>query len=79
MHKNQPLVAFSLPDAVDRVFVVFGVWKTVKTVLLAAIVPRAPPDSVDDLPEWLLDDIGVEPSARKKRRDWSAPYWAPRF
>ncbi|MDH0613570.1 MULTISPECIES: hypothetical protein [unclassified Agrobacterium] len=79
MQKNQPLVAFSLPDAVDRLFVTFGVWKTLKAVLIAALVPRAPPADITDLPEHLLDDIGIEPSDRKRRRDWAAPYWAPRF
>lgn len=79
MHKNQPIVVFGLPDAVDRLFVAFGVWRTVKTALIAAMVPRAPPGSIEELPERLLDDIGIEPSARKKRREWAAPYWAPRF
>jgi hypothetical protein len=79
MQKNQPLVAYALPDAVDRLFVTFGVWKTLKAVLVAAMVPRLPPTDLADLPERLLDDIGLEPSARKRRREWAAPHWAPRF
>jgi hypothetical protein len=79
MQKNQPLVAYALPDAVDRLFVTFGVWKTLKAVLVAAMVPRPPPTDLSDLPERLLDDIGLEPSDRKMRRDWAPPYWAPRF
>ena len=43
MQNDQPLVAYALPDAVDRLFVTFGVWKTLKTVVFAAVVPRAPP------------------------------------
>ncbi|KJF74077.1 hypothetical protein [Agrobacterium arsenijevicii] len=79
MQKNQSLVACALPDAVDRLFVTFGVWKTLKAVLVAAMVPRAPPTDVTDLPERLLNDIGLEPSRRKRRREWSTPHWAPRF
>ncbi|AQS61464.1 hypothetical protein AGRHK599_LOCUS1591 [Rhizobium rhizogenes] len=79
MQNDQPLVAYTLPDAVDRLFVTFGVWKTLKTVLVAAMVPRAPPADVTDLPERLLDDIGLAPSERKRRQDWEVPYWAPRF
>ncbi|MCZ7450488.1 hypothetical protein O8B93_23165 [Agrobacterium rhizogenes] len=78
MQNDQPLVAYALPDAVDRLFVTFGVWKTLKTVVFAAVVPRAPPTDPADLPERLLVDIGLEPSRVKRRRDWSVP-WAPRF
>ena len=79
MQKNQPLVAYALPDAVERLFATFGVWKTLKAVLVAAMVPRAPPTDLADLPERLLDDIGLEPSDRKRRRERAAPPWAPRF
>jgi hypothetical protein len=79
MQKNQPLVAYALPDAVDRLFVTFGVWKTLKAVLVAALVPRAPPTDPADLPERLLVDIGLDPSRVKRRRDWEVPHWAPRF
>ena len=79
MQKNQPMVVYALPDAVDRLFVTFGVWKTLRAVIVAALVPRAPPTDLTDLPERLLDDIGVEPSARKRRRELAAPHWAPRF
>lgn len=79
MQKNQPLVVCALPDAVDRLFVTFGVWKTLKAVLVAAMVPRPPSTDLSDLPERLLDDIGLEPSDRKMRREWAPPYWAPRF
>ncbi len=78
MQKNQPLVAYALPEAVEGLFDTFGVWKTLKTVLVAAIVPRPQPTDLADLPERLLDDIGLEPSARKRRREWDA-HWAPRF
>ncbi|TZG36755.1 hypothetical protein [Agrobacterium sp. B1(2019)] len=79
MQNDQPLVAYALPDAVDRLFVTFGVWKTLKTVVFAAVVPRAPPTDPADLPERLLIDIGLDPSRVKRRRDWEVPYWAPRF
>ncbi|MFK3776642.1 hypothetical protein [Agrobacterium sp. NPDC089420] len=79
MQNDQPLVAFTLPDAVDRLFVTFGVWKTLKAVLVAALVPRPPPTDPADLPERLLIDIGLEPSQVKRRRDLPAPPWAPRF
>ncbi|MFS8125117.1 hypothetical protein QD336_22060 [Rhizobium sp. BR 250] len=78
MQNDQPLVAYALPDAVDRLFVTFGVWKTLKAVLVAALVPRAPPTDPADLPDRLLVDIGLEPRQLKRRRDWSVP-WAPRF
>lgn len=78
MQNNQPLVAYALPDAVDRLFVTFGVWKTLKAVVVAAMVPRSPPTDPADLPDRLLVDIGLEPSQVKRRRDWSVP-WAPRF
>ncbi|CUX41787.1 MULTISPECIES: hypothetical protein [Agrobacterium] len=78
MQNDQPLVAYALPDAVDRLFVTFGVWKTLKAVVVAAMVPRAPPTDPADLPERLLVDIGLEPSKVKRRRDQSVP-WAPRF
>ncbi|MFK0207302.1 hypothetical protein [Agrobacterium sp. NPDC090283] len=79
MQNDQPLVAYTLPDAVDRLFVTFGIWKTLRAVLLAALVPRAPPTDPADLPERLLVDIGLEPSRVKRRRDLPAPPWAPRF
>ena len=78
MQNDQPLVAYALPDAVDRLFVTFGVWKTLKAVVVAAMVPRSPPTDPADLPDRLLVDIGLEPSQVKRRRDWSVP-WAPRF
>lgn len=78
MQNEQPLVAYALPDAVDRLFVTFGVWKTLKAVVVAAMVPRAPPTDLADLPDRLLVDVGLEPSRVKRRRDWSVP-WAPRF
>ncbi|KJX88129.1 hypothetical protein SY94_1737 [Agrobacterium tumefaciens] len=78
MQNDQPLVAYALPDAVDRLFVTFGVWKTLKAVVVAAMVPRAPPTDLADLPDRLLVDIGFVPSQVKRRRDWSVP-WAPRF
>ncbi|MBW9075866.1 hypothetical protein [Agrobacterium deltaense] len=79
MQNEQPLVAYALPDAVDRLFATFGVWKTLKTVLVAAVVPRAPPTDPADLPERLLVDIGLNPSRVKRRRQWEVPPWAPRF
>ena len=79
MQNEQPLVAYALPDAVDRLFATFGVWKTLKTVLVAAFVPRAPPTDPADLPERLLVDIGLNPSRVKRRRQWEVPPWAPRF
>lgn len=78
MQNEQPLVAYALPDAVDRLFVTFGVWKALTAVVVAAMVPRAPPTDPADLPDRLLVDIGLEPSRVKRRRDWSVP-WAPRF
>ncbi|WCJ61419.1 hypothetical protein [Agrobacterium tumefaciens] len=78
MQNDQPLVAYALPDSVDRLFVTFGVWKTLKAVVVAAMVPRPPPTDPADLPDRLLVDIGLEPSQVKRRRDWSVP-WAPRF